>query len=78
MDVENVRMRERGDGARLALEARVRRCVGGEPFRKNLDRHFAVQPRVARPVNLAHPSRADQREHFIRTEAVALAECHRT
>jgi hypothetical protein len=50
---------ERGDGAGFALEAlqpfRVRCDVGG----KDLDRDVAPQPRVARPVHLAHAAGAE-------------------
>ena len=49
-------MIQRGDGVGLALEAFAEALVG------NLDRDVAVQPGVARLVDLAHAARADGRE----------------
>jgi len=50
----NVRMIQRGNGLGLALHAlfqfRRRRKMGS----KNFDRHGAIQPRIARPIDLAH------------------------
>jgi len=47
-DAEDVRMRERGDRLRLALESRVRGRIGGERSRQNLDGDVAIQLRVTR------------------------------
>ncbi len=48
-----------GDGARLTLEALARLGVVGEARGQDLDRHRAIESRVARFVDLAHPARAD-------------------
>ena len=53
-------MAERGDRLRLALEPLTRRVVG-KLVRQNLDGHFAIQPRVARLVHLAHAAGAQGR-----------------
>ena len=36
--------------------------------REDLDGDLAAEPRIARAIDLAHPARADEREHFIRAE----------
>ena len=59
----DVWMTECGDGARLTLEALARLGVAGEVRGQDLDRHSAIESRVARFVDLAHSARADQ---FIR------------
>ena len=48
-------MRQRGDRARLALEARE--CVGvfQQPLREHFHGDVPSELRVARPVHLAHP-----------------------
>src|SRR5262249_10573441 len=43
---------------------------------KHLDRDLAMQLRVFRPVDLAHPSRAERRENFVRAEFRPGGECH--
>ena len=66
----DIRMIERGCSARFTLK----------PFRKVLVRDFdsngAAQPRVPRAVHLAHASRAQRRENFVRTEAGSGFERH--
>ena len=51
---------KRGDGSRLALEARAELRVGRELRRQHLDRDHAIEPRVARLVDLAHPAGATE------------------
>ena len=60
MDGEDVRVRECGDGAGLALEAGARRFVRGEPGRQELDGHLAIEREVARAVHLAHAPGAER------------------
>ena len=66
-------MRERGDRLRLPLEAPRNSGVGGERRRQNLDRDVAIEPRVARPVDFAHPARAERRHDLVRAEPCAGA-----
>jgi hypothetical protein len=47
-------MRQRGHGTGLALEAVQRHAVTGAA--KNLDRHVAIQARVARAIHISHPA----------------------
>jgi hypothetical protein len=44
--------------------------------RQDLDRDSAAQPRILRPEDLAHATRADGREDFVRTESFAGSERH--
>ena len=76
VDRQDVRMRQRGHGFRLALEARVRFRVEREVLRKNLDRDLAVEGRVAGPVDLSHPSGPDRRKHLVVSEVRAGGERH--
>jgi hypothetical protein len=55
VDLANVWMVDRGNGARLALKSA--RIVSNQP----LDRDRAIQALIVRLVDLAHTSRADQR-----------------
>jgi hypothetical protein len=64
---EDVRMRKRGDGARLALEPRqriVRMSIAEEDF----DGDVALQTPIARPPHLAHAAGTDPRNDFVRPE----------
>ena len=69
-------MRERRDRLRLPLEAGERVGVGGEALREDLDRDVAVEPRVARPVDLPHPARAERRQDLVGSEARAGRKRH--
>ena len=53
VDAADVRMLERRDGARLALEARAEVRVAGDFGREDLDRDAAIEPCVAGFVDLA-------------------------
>jgi len=66
-----VRVIQRGEDARFALEACKAigvRCEGG---RQDFDRHLATELRVSGAIDLAHSARAERREDLIRTEATA-------
>ena len=54
---------------RASFSNRLRRS-GSEPrSRQHLDRDFAPQPRVPRPVDLPHPARAQRRDDLVGPEA---------
>ncbi len=61
-------MRQRRDGAGLALEARER--VGGvrEPLGQDLEGDLASQPRVEGAVDLSHPAGAEWSDDRVRAE----------
>ena len=69
-------MRERGDRLRLALEAGARPGVGRQRIRKDLDRHVAIELRVARAIHLAHSAGAQRGEDFVQTERSTRRERH--
>jgi hypothetical protein len=61
-------MIERGEHLRLALQARepfriVRKALG-----QDLQRHLALQPRVARPIHFTHAADAELRNDFVRAD----------
>ena len=72
----DVRMIERRHGVRLAVEAGAQLGVGGELRRQHLDRDRAIEPRIARAVDLAHPAGADRRDDLIRPESRAGCQGH--
>ena len=73
---EDVRMGERGDRTRLALESRDPFGIGRHGLRQNLDGHVAAQGRVVRAIHLAHATGAKRRDHFVRAEPGAGRERH--
>ena len=61
----DVRMRQLRDRARFAVEAFTELRVSPQGLGEDLDRDRAIQPRVARFLDLAHPARAEQRENLV-------------
>ena len=76
-DADDVRMRERGDGLRFALEPRPPIGVGGERGRQDLDRHVTLEPRVPGAIDLAHSAFANRREDFVGAQTGGGGERHR-
>jgi hypothetical protein len=60
----------------LPLEAGHALGVTGEGVRQDLDGHIAVEPGVARAVDLAHATGAEGGEDLIGSEAGASGEWH--
>src|SRR6185436_6433065 len=58
MDGDDVRVIERGDRLRFALEALPVGGIGGEDRRQQLQRHAAVQPQVLGGEDFPHPALA--------------------
>ena len=71
MNGQDVRVRERCNRLRLVFEPVQRFRIVRGSLGHDLDRHLAPEPRVARPVNFAHPPRAERRNDLIRSEAIA-------
>ena len=72
----DVGMIELRDRAGFAVEPLAELRIGGERLREDLDGDRAIEPRVARLVDLAHPAGAEGGENFVRAEARARLECH--
>ena len=70
----DVRMIERGDCARFAVEALAELWIARELRAENLDRDGSVEPRIARPINFAHPARAEGSLNLVRAESNAWLE----
>jgi hypothetical protein len=66
-----------GDGARLLLEPAQPLGVVTGFGGKNLERDLTGEPRVPRPVHLAHPAGAQSAAHFVGAQTGSVAENHR-
>ena len=60
--------RSRGGGARLPLESRNPDRILAKRVGKNLDRNFASQLLILRPIHLSHAPFSQGRENFIVSE----------
>ncbi len=69
-------MVQRGEGARLAMEASEPVRVGRETLGQHLERDLAAELLVPRAVDLAHPPLADEGEDLVRPETSAGFERH--
>ena len=67
----DVWMVQRGNRARLTLEPFTRQLVGGVLRGHHLDRHRAIEARIASPVHVAHASATDQGAQVIRSDSLA-------
>ena len=76
VDGEDVRMRQRRHGVRLALEAGAAGGVAGDIRGEHLDRHLAPQPGVARAVHLAHAARTERPDDLVHSEPATGGERH--
>ena len=70
-------MVQRGGGACFLFESAEAIDVSRKCDRQHFDRDVASQPRVARPVDLAHAAGADGREDFVGAEPVTGRQGHR-
>ncbi len=73
----DVRMIQRGQHLCLALEPREPIGIERERFGQDLQRDVAIQLRVARAIDLAHPACAERRLNFVGTELCAGRQRHR-
>ena len=71
VDRTDVRVIQRGEDPRLALEAGQALRVARELARQDLDRDLATEFDVARPVHFAHAARAEQRFEAISSKVPA-------
>jgi len=59
---------QRGEQLGFALKPRQAIGIAGEGLRQYLDRNIALQPRVASPIDLAHPTDADEGDDLVRAQ----------
>src|SRR5215471_3063597 len=76
MKCADVRMVQRGDALRLALEPPAELGIGGESRGQHFDGDAAIQARVAGLVDFAHAAGAEERHDLVRTETHAWGEAH--
>src|SRR5581483_4687183 len=72
----DVRMIELRDRLRFSLEAKLQLRIIREIGGKDLDGDAAIEPRVARAIDLAHASGTEPRDDFVRPEPCSLSEFH--
>ena len=72
----DVRMIERGQDLRFALEACEPVDIEGEELGQNLQRDVAIELGVACAIDLAHPTRTKRAEDFVRAESSAAGKTH--
>jgi hypothetical protein len=72
----DVRVLERRDRLRLALEALAHLLGGREVLGQDLERDRPVEPGVLGAVDLAHPAGAERGDDFVGTEARARRKSH--
>ena len=76
VDVSDVRMVQRGQRLRLALETRKAIRIVRERLGQDLDRDVAIELGITRPIDFAHAAHADLRGDFVGADAGAWAEGH--
>ena len=76
VDGDDVRMIERRDRARFAIEAFEAAGLVGDIRRQDLQRDIAPKPRIARAIDLAHSAGAERGDDFVRGELLTGTEGH--
>ena len=76
VDGADVRMIERREHARFAVEPRHPLAVRREHGWQYLDRDITAKLCVVRAIDFAHPARADERFYFVGTEPCAGRKGH--
>ena len=77
MDGGDVRVVQRGQELRLALEALLSLFTFKEIFRQYLDRDVPIEAQILRPVDLAHSTRPEERDDLIGAQPRGRGEGHR-
>ena len=76
VDVRDVGMIERREDFRFALESREAFAIVGDIGGQDLDRHFALQLRIARAIDLAHAAGAELADDFVHADPLTRGEGH--
>ena len=71
VDLRDVRMVQRRERLRLAVEPRRALRIRGERVRQHFQRDVALQPRIARAIHLSHAAFADEGGDLVSLEAGA-------
>ena len=69
-------MCELRDRARFAVESGAKFCVPRQYFGQNLQSDGAIEPRIARAIDLAHATRPEWSNDLVRAQADAGRERH--
>ena len=69
-------MGQRRNRLRFGLKSRERRRIGRHCLRHDFDRDVAIQPRVARAIDLAHAPGAERSDDLVGAEACADRKRH--
>ena len=77
VDLRDIRMIERRERRGFALEPREPIGIAGEEVRQDLERDVALQPRIARAVDLAHAAGANRVQHFVGPDHGTTRQTHR-
>jgi hypothetical protein len=62
-------VRERGNSARFGLETAAHVGIRRDARRHDLDRHVAIEPRIAGAIDLAHAAGANPFDDFVLGDA---------
>src|SRR5579863_6294556 len=76
VDCRNVRVIERSEYLRFAVEARHALCVSCEGFGQNFQGYVTPQLGIARAVDFSHSAHAERRENFVGSEPGSGNERH--
>ena len=76
VECADVWMIQRRDGTSFPLESLAQIRIGRDMRGQNLDRDCAIEARVARFVDFAHPAGPEWRLDFVRAEASTESKCH--
>jgi len=76
VDVGDVRMMDSGCGPRLLDEAALAVAAVIAAIAEDFDRDLPLQIAIVGAVNLAHPTRAEERSHFVAAETCAGGDGH--
>ena len=76
VDDADARIVQARDRPRFAFEPFAELRVHGNPIGQDFDRDVAIEPDVARAIDLTHPPRPEHREHFVGAKASARCKRH--
>ena len=77
VDLRDVRMIQRREGFGFALEAREALRIIRDGAEQDFDGDIAIELRVTRAIDHAHPAFAEGRDDLVRAEARAGSKCRR-